>query len=569
MRKLRLPVCCSRLACRRRRRPGGRARNAHHPRRRLRPRRRHEPVRRLRLRAARLPTTGRSSRHYYTGTALGAARHEPRRPRAAAGRPRRRRRFTGRAERRRRRPRPGQDLQRRPRRRRPRDPRARRRKLGTTAGPAARRARRSAARLLLGASVPGVRDGRYRGALEFRRVGRGRATRSTRSASRTTSAASSAARARRPGRPRRCEAQAVAARTYAITTNAGGSAASPVRRHALADVPRRRGRDADDRRRRRATRGPGRHLRRQARSRPTSSRPRGGQTENIENSFVGSRAEAVAEGRRRPVRRPLAQAPLGAVQLHARRRRARSSAAWSRAASSASRCSSAASSPRIVRAQVVGTDGHANVTGPQLRKRFGLFDTWAYFTTVERRRVAEAGRRRPRPRRRPARRAPTDGRRAGRRRAAAAPRARARPDRRASPRRSPAPGSRVQRRDGRATWVTVAGRRRLAPRRPLRVALPGAGRYRVVCGRRPTRPRRPRALSRPGTARASDSATQTGFSPPSRSNVCVTVICTPPGTSSTLASVARMRTFEPTGSGAGKRTLLVAVVDAEREALDA
>ena len=39
-------------------------------------------------------------------------------------------------------------------------------------------------------------------------------------------------------------------------------------------------------------------------------------------------------------------------------------------------------SPRVVRAQVVGTKGTTPVTGPQLRSRFGLFDTWAYFTTV-------------------------------------------------------------------------------------------------------------------------------------------------------------------------------------------
>ena len=39
-------------------------------------------------------------------------------------------------------------------------------------------------------------------------------------------------------------------------------------------------------------------------------------------------------------------------------------------------------SPRVVRAQIVGTRGITPVTGPQLRSRFGLFDTWAFFTTV-------------------------------------------------------------------------------------------------------------------------------------------------------------------------------------------
>jgi stage II sporulation protein D len=39
-------------------------------------------------------------------------------------------------------------------------------------------------------------------------------------------------------------------------------------------------------------------------------------------------------------------------------------------------------SPRVVRAQVVGTAGATDVTGPQLRSAFGLFDTWAFFTSV-------------------------------------------------------------------------------------------------------------------------------------------------------------------------------------------
>jgi stage II sporulation protein D len=40
-------------------------------------------------------------------------------------------------------------------------------------------------------------------------------------------------------------------------------------------------------------------------------------------------------------------------------------------------------SPRIVDAQVIGTRGTVDVTGPQLRSRLGLYDTWAYFVTVK------------------------------------------------------------------------------------------------------------------------------------------------------------------------------------------
>ncbi len=40
-------------------------------------------------------------------------------------------------------------------------------------------------------------------------------------------------------------------------------------------------------------------------------------------------------------------------------------------------------SPRIVRAQVVGTRGTTDVTGPQLRKAFGLRDSWIHFRVVK------------------------------------------------------------------------------------------------------------------------------------------------------------------------------------------
>jgi stage II sporulation protein D len=39
-------------------------------------------------------------------------------------------------------------------------------------------------------------------------------------------------------------------------------------------------------------------------------------------------------------------------------------------------------SPRIVRAQIVGTGGRTSVSGPQLRSKLGLDDTWARFTVI-------------------------------------------------------------------------------------------------------------------------------------------------------------------------------------------
>src|SRR3954452_6758766 len=39
-------------------------------------------------------------------------------------------------------------------------------------------------------------------------------------------------------------------------------------------------------------------------------------------------------------------------------------------------------SPRIVEADVIGRRGRTRVTGAQLRARFGLFDSWAFFTSI-------------------------------------------------------------------------------------------------------------------------------------------------------------------------------------------
>ena len=39
-------------------------------------------------------------------------------------------------------------------------------------------------------------------------------------------------------------------------------------------------------------------------------------------------------------------------------------------------------SPRVVKAEIVGTEGTTPVDGATLRRKFGLYDTWAYFTIV-------------------------------------------------------------------------------------------------------------------------------------------------------------------------------------------
>jgi stage II sporulation protein D len=47
-------------------------------------------------------------------------------------------------------------------------------------------------------------------------------------------------------------------------------------------------------------------------------------------------------------------------------------------------------SPRIVRARVYGSRGTKLLTGPQIRSKLGLYDTWAYFSTVSSAQVKRA-----------------------------------------------------------------------------------------------------------------------------------------------------------------------------------
>lgn len=94
---------------------------------------------------------------------------------------------------------------------------------------------------------------------------------------------------------------------------------------------------------------------------------------------------------------------------------------------------------------------------------------------------------------------------------------------------------------------------RLPQRRRRRQAVAGS-RRRTAARAGPAGHRR--RVRQPLKTRVSVSATQTGLSAPSVSNVQVVASWMPPGTSSTPAIEQRMRTFEPTFSGDGKRTRL-------------
>jgi stage II sporulation protein D len=130
-------------------------------------------------------------------------------------------------------------------------------------------------------------------------------------------------------------------------------------------------------------------------------------------------------------------------------------------------------SPRVVRAQVVGTRGVTNVTGPQLRSAFGLFDTWAFFTSV----TSKASKHKPEKQPPPA----SPGDQTG----GVSPVARA-----AAAHASHLEGTIVPARTGRwlhiarrqgTRWVTAADAQVLRGGR-YSVAVPGPGVYRVVYG---------------------------------------------------------------------------------------
>jgi stage II sporulation protein D len=233
---------------------------------------------------------------------------------------------------------------------------------------------------LAGAAANGVRDGAYRGTLEFRATAVG--TLLVVDAVGLESYVRGVVGGEMPGSwpAEALEAQAVAARTYAITTGGNGAdfdqyadTRSQMYRGVAAESPATDAAVA-------ATSGQVVTYQ----GRPVATfffSTSGGRTEDVQNSFLGSPPRpwlvSVADPyddlspkhRWGPFRMTLAQAGRklrGLVKGSFRR------------ISVVER----GTSPRIVYADVVGTRGRTRVTGATLRARFGLFDTWATFTTI-------------------------------------------------------------------------------------------------------------------------------------------------------------------------------------------
>lgn len=248
----------------------------------------------------------------------------------------------------------------------------------TSPGPLAFRPSGGGAVTLVGPAQNGTSDGRYRGAIQIATGGSGlSAVNALALEDYVAGVISAEIPASWPTEALR--AQAVAARTYAITTNAGGKTdlftqyadtRSQMYRGVAAETP--------------AT---------NAAVRATAGRvvtydgapvttfffsTSGGRTENIENSFVGSDP--------RPWLKSVAD-PYDTVSPYHR---------WKTQRLTLTRATAALGglvkgrlrritvikrgvSPRIVRANIVGSGGTTTVTGPQLRSAFGLRDTWIRF----------------------------------------------------------------------------------------------------------------------------------------------------------------------------------------------
>jgi stage II sporulation protein D len=251
--------------------------------------------------------------------------------------------------------------------------------IGTTPGPLRVDAPVGQALRLMGTSVPGVTNGLYRGSLLISASGsRLIAVNALDLEDYVRGVVSGESPAAWPTEA--LKAQAVAARTYAITTDAGGGlfdqyadTRSQVYRGVSAEAPSTDAAVA-------ATTGQvvtyG--------GRPVTTyffSTSGGETEDIENSFVGSQPQPWLKAVDDPFdnvspKHRWAPFRFTASQIKSKLHR------YLRGSFKRIKVVQRGVSPRVVRAQVVGTRGVADVTGPQLRSAFGLYDTWAFFTSV-------------------------------------------------------------------------------------------------------------------------------------------------------------------------------------------
>jgi stage II sporulation protein D len=322
---------------------------------------------------------------------------------------------------------------------------------------------------LNGTSVPGVRDGLYRGSLLIGASGSGLiAVNALDLEDYVRGVVSGESPSAWPTEA--LKAQAVAARTYAITTHAGGAVfdqyadtRSQVYRGVWGETPRT---DAAEQ----ATTGQVVTFGGQ----PVTTyffSTSGGETEDVENSFVGSQPKPWLKAVEDPFDSVSPKHRWGPFRFTAAQVR-RKLHRFLQGRFKRIKVLQRGVSPRVVRAQVVGTRGVTNVTGPQLRSAFGLFDTWAFFTSV----TSKASKPKPAKKTPPPPADPTGG-------VSPVARAAAAHATRVQGTIAPARTGRwlhVERRQG-TRWVTAADAQVLRGGR-YSVTVPGPGVYRVVYG---------------------------------------------------------------------------------------
>src|SRR5262249_52783385 len=103
----------------------------------------------------------------------------------------------------------------------------------------------------------------------------------------------------------------------------------------------------------------------------------GGRTENVENAFPGSPPAPWLRGVLDPYDRGPRHRWRLALTFAAAGARLRG---WVRGSFEGIEVLSRGFSPRIIQAYVLGSEGPATITGPQLAARLGLYDSWAHFS---------------------------------------------------------------------------------------------------------------------------------------------------------------------------------------------
>ncbi|MCW2989518.1 MAG: SpoIID/LytB protein [Solirubrobacterales bacterium] len=231
---------------------------------------------------------------------------------------------------------------------------------------------------LNGAAQNGISGGRYRGVLEFQSTALGFQTvdsvgledyvRGVVGAESPTSWPADA-----------LKAQAVAARTYAITTGGGANfdqfadTRSQVYKGVAVEVASTESAVA-------ATRG---------QVVTYGGKPvvtyffstSGGRTEDIENSFIGSPAKPWLKSVSDPYDNESPRHRWGPYRYTMAQAKAKLGS-YVKGTFRGIDVTQRGESPRVVYADVVGSQGRVRVTGPQLRSIFGLFDTWATYDVI-------------------------------------------------------------------------------------------------------------------------------------------------------------------------------------------